>query len=246
MAAAQRNGVNVPRDAVRVAADRPVQLPREQGSGLNWNGFRLSRKHSMKQPTIAASWQALHSADSCQTNTPPPQISLNTHTAAVENTRTTGWTDEARISPSPPRTARTRGPVPAPPLPLLGEGEDGGGGGGRGVGGEREVGAGQVGSRGGGGRERGRGSRRNPTQKKKQKPVAKQLCKPDGDQGRSKNIKVRPPGREVTTRPMPMPAHNWAGISPKERDKKATPPRGKRHPQALNPMLGVIIAQLIG
>lgn len=156
MAAAQRNGVNVPRDAVRVATDRPVQLPREQGSGLNWNGFRLSRKHSMKQPPIAASWQALHSADSCQTNTPPPQISLNTHTAAVENTRTTGWTDEARISPSPPRTARTRGPVPAPPLPLLGEGEDGGGGGGGGVGGEREVGAGQVGSRGGGGRERGR------------------------------------------------------------------------------------------
>uniref|UniRef100_A0A0E0E1D4 Uncharacterized protein n=1 Tax=Oryza meridionalis TaxID=40149 RepID=A0A0E0E1D4_9ORYZ len=132
---------NVPRDAVRVAADRPVQLLREQGSGLNWNGFRLSSKHSMKQPPIAASRQALHSADSCQTNTPPPQISLNTHTAAVENTRTMGWTDEARISPSPPCTARTRGPVPAPPLPLLGEGEDGGGGGG-GVGGEREVGAG--------------------------------------------------------------------------------------------------------
>lgn len=36
----------------------------------------------------------------------------------------------------------------------------------------------------------------------------------DGDRRRCKNIKVRPPRREATTRLMPTPAHNLPGFSP--------------------------------
>uniref|UniRef100_A0A0E0I3I4 Uncharacterized protein n=2 Tax=Oryza TaxID=4527 RepID=A0A0E0I3I4_ORYNI len=68
--------------------------------GLNRNGFRLSRKHSMKQPPTAAA-----SAHPGPIHAKP--LSPNTRAAAAaeeETTRTTGGRGE-NLRPSPPRAA---------------------------------------------------------------------------------------------------------------------------------------------